>query len=75
MSCREVVTAFWAVMRANDWEGAARRLAPECAIDWPCSGERILGRADFAAVQARYPTSTGAGASMCTAWSSTRRQS
>jgi ketosteroid isomerase-like protein len=28
-------------------------------IDWPCSGERIVGREDFAAVQARYPTRTG----------------
>jgi limonene-1,2-epoxide hydrolase len=59
MSSQDVVSSFWAAMRANDWEAAARHLAPECVIDWPCSGERIVGRADFAAVQARYPTSTG----------------
>lgn len=46
-------------MRANDWEAAAAHLAPDCVVDWPCSGERILGRANFAAVQAQYPTSTG----------------
>jgi uncharacterized cupin superfamily protein len=59
MRSRDVVTSFWAAMRANDWEAAAGRLAPDCVIDWPCSGERIVGRADFAAVQARYPTTTG----------------
>jgi limonene-1,2-epoxide hydrolase len=59
MSSQDVVSSFWAAMRANDWDAAARHLAPECVIDWPCSGERIVGRADFAAVQARYPTSTG----------------
>jgi limonene-1,2-epoxide hydrolase len=51
--------AFWAAMQANDWESAAGYLSPECVIDWPCSGERIVGRSDFAAMQARYPTATG----------------
>lgn len=59
MSSREVVTAFWAAMQANDWEAAAGHLAQECVVDWPCSGERILGRRDFATVQATYPTRTG----------------
>ena len=59
MSSREVMVAFWAAMQANDWEAAADRLTAECVIDWPCSGEQIVGRSDFAAVQARYPTTTG----------------
>jgi limonene-1,2-epoxide hydrolase len=59
VASREVVSAFWAAMQANDWAGAAGHLAPDCTVDWPCSGERIVGRADFAAVQARYPTRTG----------------
>jgi hypothetical protein len=46
-------------MQANDWHKAATYLAPECIIDWPCSGERIVGRSDFACMQARYPTNTG----------------
>ncbi|MEP7021854.1 MAG: nuclear transport factor 2 family protein, partial [Pseudonocardiales bacterium] len=37
----------------------ASNLAPDCAVDWPCSGERIVGREHFVAVQARYPTKTG----------------
>lgn len=46
-------------MQANDWERAASCLAPECVIDWPCSGEQIVGPNDFVAIQARYPTNTG----------------
>jgi limonene-1,2-epoxide hydrolase len=59
VSSRELLSAFWAAMQVNDWEKAAGYLSPDCVIDWPCSGERIVGRTDFAAVQARYPTSTG----------------
>lgn len=59
VSGRELISAFWSAMQANDWEGAAGYLAPDCVIAWPCSGERIVGRSDFAAVQARYPTNTG----------------
>jgi hypothetical protein len=46
-------------MQANDWNRAADCLTPDCIIDWPCSGERIVGRGDYAAIQARYPTRTG----------------
>ena len=59
MSSRDLVSAFWAAMQTNDWHKAATYLAPECVIDWPCSGERIVGRSDFASIQARYPTNTG----------------
>lgn len=59
MSSRELVSAFWAAMRTNDWHKAATYLAPQCVIDWPCSGERIVGRSDFVEIQARYPTDTG----------------
>lgn len=56
---RDVVESFWNAMKDNDWRRAASHLTEDCSIDWPCSGERIIGRDDFAAVQARYPTSTG----------------
>jgi limonene-1,2-epoxide hydrolase len=59
VSGRATVEAFWAAMQENDWSRAAAQLAPECEIDWPCSGERIVGREDFVAIQARYPTKTG----------------
>lgn len=56
---REIVESFWDAMQANDWSRAASHLAEDCSIDWPCTGERIAGREDFAAIQAQYPTSTG----------------
>jgi len=59
MSNRALISAFWTAMQANDWARAASYLAPNCVIDWPCSGERIIGPGDFAALQARYPTNTG----------------
>jgi len=59
MPAREIVESFWDAMRANDWRRAASHLAEDCVIDWPCSGERIVGRTDFAEMQARYPTQTG----------------
>jgi limonene-1,2-epoxide hydrolase len=59
VSSREIVESFWAAMQDNDWERAAGHLTEKCVIDWPCSGERIVGRSDFAAVQAQYPTDTG----------------
>jgi len=59
MGAREVVASFWDAMQGNDWQRAAEHLAEDCPVDWPCSGERIVGRRDFAAVQANYPTTTG----------------
>ena len=60
MSSRELVSAFWAAMQANDWHKAATYLARECVIDWPCSGRgQSWGGVYFASIQARYPTNTG----------------
>jgi len=56
---RGIVESFWTAMQENDWAHAAGHLAENCVVDWPCSGERIVGREDFAALQARYPTNTG----------------
>lgn len=68
-SARDIVDSFWAAMQANDWRRAADHLTPGCVIDWPCSGERIVGRDHFVAIQERYPTNTGSGRSTCTALS------
>ena len=54
-----MVERFWAAMQRNDWPAAAAVFVDEIQIDWPCSGERIVGRADFVAIQERYPTTTG----------------
>jgi limonene-1,2-epoxide hydrolase len=55
----EVVERFWAAMQRNDWDDAAALLVEGIEVDWPCSGERIVGRAGFVTVQERYPTTTG----------------
>jgi limonene-1,2-epoxide hydrolase len=54
-----VVERFWMAMQRNDWTAAADLFVEKITIDWPCSGERIVGRADFVALQERYPTTTG----------------
>ncbi|GAA2599940.1 MULTISPECIES: nuclear transport factor 2 family protein [Streptomyces] len=50
-----VVHAFWTRMQARDWEGLGALLADDLVVEWPVSAERIEGRADFVAVNARYP--------------------
>jgi limonene-1,2-epoxide hydrolase len=55
----QVVSQFWAAMQRNDWTAAAGLLAEDIEVDWPCSGERIVGRASFVAVQEGYPSTTG----------------
>jgi hypothetical protein len=47
MSSRDLVSAFWVAMQADDWDKTATYLAPECVIDWPCSGERIVRQIEY----------------------------
>ena len=55
----DVVSQFWAAMQRNDWAAAAGLLVEDIEVDWPCSGERIVGRTNFVAVQEEYPSTTG----------------
>jgi ketosteroid isomerase-like protein len=52
---RQVVEQYWQTMNTNDWEAVGALLHDEYVLDWPQSGERIRGRANFAAVNANYP--------------------
>jgi ketosteroid isomerase-like protein len=52
---RRVVLQFWTSMQANDWTGAAALFADGYVLDWPQSGERIRGAANFVAINASYP--------------------
>ena len=54
-TAKQVVAAFWAAMSANDFPAAGRWLHDDYVLDWPQSGERIRGRANFVAVNAHYP--------------------
>lgn len=52
---RRVVGLFWAAMQANDWAAAAALFADDYVLTWPQSGERIVGRANFVAINSAYP--------------------
>ncbi|MFG2293453.1 nuclear transport factor 2 family protein [Streptomyces sp. NPDC048603] len=46
----EIVARLWERIEARDWDGVARLLADDVVIEWPVSGERIVGRDNFIAV-------------------------
>jgi limonene-1,2-epoxide hydrolase len=52
---RKIIEQFWAAMQTNDFRAAAGLLHDEYVLEWPQSGERIRGRANFAAVNEHYP--------------------
>ena len=55
MSQVDVVTDFWAAIAERDWARMATLLAPDAVVEWPATGERILGRENVVAVNAEYP--------------------
>ena len=52
---KEIVARFWATMNSNDFSAAGELLHDDFMLDWPQSGERIRGRANFVAINANYP--------------------
>lgn len=52
---RQVVLAFWAAMQSNDFKAAGGFLHDEYVLEWPQSGERVRGRANFAVINEAYP--------------------
>jgi ketosteroid isomerase-like protein len=52
---RAIVEGYWQRMNTNDWQAAGQLLHDDFVLSWPQSGERIRGRANFAAVNANYP--------------------
>ncbi|MET3984312.1 nuclear transport factor 2 family protein [Streptomyces sp. NPDC098789] len=45
-----VVAELWERIEARDWDGVGELIAQDAVIEWPVSGERIVGRANFIAV-------------------------
>ncbi len=45
-----VVAHLWQRIEARDWDGVADLIAEDAVIEWPVSGERIVGRDNFIAV-------------------------
>jgi ketosteroid isomerase-like protein len=55
MEPAEVIHALWERIQARDWPGAAELVADGAVIDWPVSSERIVGQANFIALNREYP--------------------
>ncbi|EGR3366118.1 TPA: nuclear transport factor 2 family protein [Vibrio parahaemolyticus] len=55
MNSKEVVLAFWNAMKTNDFAKASEWLSPGFEGFWPQSGELIVGRDNFTAINSYYP--------------------
>lgn len=55
MDSSRVVEALWERVQARDWAGVAELVAEDAVVEWPISGERIVGSANFVAVNREYP--------------------
>ncbi|EGR0284627.1 nuclear transport factor 2 family protein, partial [Vibrio parahaemolyticus] len=55
MNSKEVVLAFWDAMKTNDFAKASEWLSPDFEGFWPQSGELIIGRDNFTAINSYYP--------------------
>ena len=52
---KQIVERFWATMQTNDFKAAGELLHDDYTLEWPQSGERIRGRANFVAINENYP--------------------
>lgn len=55
MEPTEIVRGLWDRMQARDWTGVGDLLAEDVVVEWPVSGERIVGRRNYVAINAEYP--------------------
>ncbi|GEC06315.1 hypothetical protein SSP24_39700 [Streptomyces spinoverrucosus] len=55
MKPSKVVREFWDRMQARDWAGLGGLLVDDLVVEWPVSGERIVGRGNFVRINAEYP--------------------
>lgn len=55
MEPAETVRQLWARMQARDWAGVGELLAADALVEWPASGERIVGRDNYVRINAEYP--------------------
>ena len=52
---KQIVTKFWATMQTNEFQAVAELLHDDYILEWPQSGERVRGRANFVAINQNYP--------------------
>ncbi len=54
-AAEDIVRTFWHLMATNDFASVGQVLADGFVLEWPQSGERIRGAANFAHMNAEYP--------------------
>ena len=52
---RGVVGRYVAASSTSDWDTLARLRAPEWVEEWPQSGERVVGHANYRAIHEHFP--------------------
>jgi ketosteroid isomerase-like protein len=50
-----VISELWSRTQARDWAGVGELVAEDAVVDWPVSAERIVGRANYVAINSGYP--------------------
>ncbi|MFD9438127.1 nuclear transport factor 2 family protein [Streptomyces sp. NPDC060006] len=55
MDSSQTAEALWNRVQARDWTGVGELLADDVVVEWPISGERIVGRENYVRVNAEYP--------------------
>lgn len=56
MSPKGIVLSYWEAMRSNDFDRASEWLSEDFECIWPLTSEVIVGRTNFAALNAQYPS-------------------
>jgi SnoaL-like domain len=55
MDAATVVRELWTRTQERDWAGVTELIAPGAVIEWPVSGERFTGRANYVEMNRTYP--------------------
>lgn len=55
MEPSEIVRVLWERMQERDWGEVGALLAEDAVVEWPVSGERIVGRENYVRINAEYP--------------------
>ncbi|MGH3313646.1 MAG: nuclear transport factor 2 family protein [Streptomyces sp.] len=55
MEPSEIVRKLWDATQARNWAGVGELLADDLVVEWPVTGERIVGRENYVSVNAEYP--------------------
>jgi ketosteroid isomerase-like protein len=50
-----IVERLWEAFEARDWDGAQALLTGDAVVEWPHSGERFVGAANFIEMNRRHP--------------------